>query len=99
MLSLLRDVASHEGNFGGLNKKALLEGRLFRPSSLLSRRALDGPFQGLVQLSQDTFIFTLRNASLLTLYFELKQLILELVGRPKCWVRACDCVQRNALSE
>ena len=79
MLSLVRDVASHEGNFGGLKKKALLEELFFQPSSLLSHCALDSPVQGLVELSPDTFVFTLRNAALLTLDFELEQLILELV--------------------
>jgi hypothetical protein len=79
MLSLLRDVASHEGNFDDLKKKALLEGRLFQTSSLLSRCTLDGLVQDLIELGTGTFIFTLRNAALLTLYFELKQLILELV--------------------
>ena len=74
MLSQLRDVASHEGNFGCLKKKALLVGHLFQPSSLLPRCALDCPVQSLVELSPDTFIFTRRNAALLTLRFELKQL-------------------------
>jgi hypothetical protein len=45
-------------------------------SRFCSGCALDGSVQGLVERSPGTLIFTLRYSALLTVCFELKQLIL-----------------------
>ncbi len=47
--------------------------------SLLSPSVLDGSVQGLVKCSPCTLIFRLRYSALLTAYFELKQLVLEVI--------------------
>src|SRR4029077_12414571 len=48
-----------------------------RPTRLFHRGTLEGAFQSLVQRRPSSFVFLLRDMSLLMLHFELKQLVLQ----------------------